>query len=150
MRLLSGLFTICALFSVRSLSAQAPQSRLMGRWELHLWVTGPASASAGPSSALGRIELGRLDVDSTSPAYSNGYSVTYDSTLMVMFGPPQLGPAQAVQKGPAGVELAFNPFIDHGAFRLSGRLRGDSIVGEWHRTNFADDGYRGSFAMVRR
>ena len=150
MKLLSGLLTIGALFPVPSLSAQAAAPQLLGSWELHLWVTGPASPSAGPSSARGRIELRRLDVDSTSPAYSNGYSVTYDSTLMLMFGPPRSGPAQAVQKGPAGVELVFNPFIDHGAFRLNGTLRGDSILGEWHRTNFADDGYRGSFTMVRR
>jgi hypothetical protein len=48
------------------------------------------------------------------------------------------------------VELAFNPFVDHGAFRLTGTIRGDSIIGEWQRTNFADDGYRGAFTMVRR
>jgi hypothetical protein len=90
-----------------------------------------------------------LDVDSTSPARLNGYSVAYDSTLQVMFGAPRLGPAQAMLKSGGVVELVFNPFIDHGAFRLSGVLRGDSIIGEWHRTNFADDGYRGAFTMVR-
>jgi hypothetical protein len=47
------------------------------------------------------------------------------------------------------VELAFNPLVDHGAFRLAGSMRGDSISGTWVRTNFANDGYRGRFALTR-
>jgi hypothetical protein len=78
------------------------------------------------------------------------YSVTYDTTLHVMLGASGFGPAQAVLTAQGKVELAFNPFVDHGAFRLTGAIRGDSIIGEWQRTNFADDGYRGAFTMVRR
>lgn len=100
--------------------------------------------------ARGSVELRRLDLGSAPSAGSDVYSVAYDSTLHVMFGTPRAGPAQAVLKGAGWVELAFNPFLDHGAFRLSGVLRGDTIAGEWLRTNFADDGYRGTFTMVRR
>jgi pimeloyl-ACP methyl ester carboxylesterase len=78
------------------------------------------------------------------------YNITYDTTLHFMLGPPKYGPAQAVLKAGGSVELAFNPLVDHGAFRLTGVVRGDSIVGSWHRTSFANDGYRGSFTMVRR
>jgi hypothetical protein len=77
------------------------------------------------------------------------YSVTYDTTLHVMLGPPRAGPAQAVLTPPNSVKLAFNPFVDHGAFRLTGVARGDTIAGVWQRTNFADDFYRGAFTMVR-
>jgi hypothetical protein len=111
-------------------------------------VTG--TTSTGPRAARGELELRRLDLGSAASAGSEVYSVAYDTTLHVLFGAPRAGPAQAVLKGPETVELAFNPFLDHGAFRLSGVLRGDTIAGEWLRTNFADDGYRGTFTMARR
>jgi hypothetical protein len=127
---------------------QTQGSPLAGKWQLSLWVTG-ATTSTGPRAARGDLELRRLDLGSAGSAGSDVYSVAYDTTLHVMFGAPRAGPAQAGLKGAGMVELAFNPFLDHGAFRLSGVLRGDSIVGEWLRTNFADDGYLGAFRMVR-
>ncbi len=132
-----------------SLVGQTQESPLVGKWQLSLWVTG-ATTSTGPRAAGGDLELRRLDLGSAASAGFDVYSVAYDTTLHVMFGAPKAGPAQAILKGRGTVELAFNPFLDHGAFRLSGVLRGDSIVGEWLRTNFADDGYLGSFRMVRR
>jgi hypothetical protein len=132
-----------------SLVGQTQGSPLAGKWQLSLWVTGPTT-STGPRAAGGDLELRRLDLGSAASTGSDVYSVAYDNTLHVIFGPPRAGPAQAVLKGTGTVELAFNPFLDHGAFRLSGVLRGDSIVGEWLRTNFADDGYLGAFRMVRR
>jgi hypothetical protein len=77
------------------------------------------------------------------------YSVTYDSTLHLMLGSPQYGPAQAELTARDSVKLSFNPFVDHGAFRLTGVVRNDSIVGKWLRTDFANDGYRGVFTLVR-
>jgi hypothetical protein len=142
------LLTLCALFPLQSVSGQAGTLPLAGNWELRLWVTGSAGQSAGPRRASGPIELRRLDLP--APSNAEVYSVSYDSTLHAMLGHPRFGPAQAVKTTPGRVELAFNPFVDHGAFRLSGAVQGDSIVGEWHRTNFADDGYRGEFIMIRR
>ena len=150
MKLWFGLLTLCALVRVEAVSAQTEASRLLGSWQLRLWVTGPAARSAGPRAASGRLELRRLDLGSDSPDARPVYSITYDTTLHAMFGTARFGPAQAVLAGEGKVELAFNPFVDHGAFRLTGAIRGDSIAGEWLRTNFADDGYRGAFIMVRR
>jgi hypothetical protein len=147
-RLLAGLLAFCAWLPQESVSAQAGAYPLEGRWELRLWVTGSAGQSAGPRRASGAIELQRLDLP--APSKAEVYSVSYDSTLHAMLGHPRFGPAQAVQTAPSRVELAFNPFVDHGAFRLAGTAQGDSIAGQWHRTNFADDGYRGEFIMVRR
>ena len=128
---------------------QADTPRLVGRWQLHLRVTGPAAKSAGPREASGPIELRRLSTGPVPRGLQWVYNITYDTTLHAMFGPPKSGPAQAVLKARDSVELAFNPFVDHGAFRLAGVIRGDSIVGTWHRTNFANDGYRGSFTLKR-
>jgi hypothetical protein len=66
-----------------------------------------------------------------------------------MFGPQRFGPAQAVLTADGAVELVFNPHIDHGSFLLNGLEHGDSVLGDWHRTNYADDGYEGLFALVR-
>ena len=150
MKLVCGLLALCAFLGGESGWAQTPASSLLGSWQLRLWVTGPAARSAGPRAASGQLELGWLDIGSGSPARRNVYSVTYDTTLHVMLGASGFGPAQAVLTAQGKVELAFNPFVDHGAFRLTGAIRGDSIIGEWQRTNFADDGYRGAFTMVRR
>lgn len=143
------LFIISAILPLESAWAQADESKLLGTWHLHLWVTGSADKSAGPRAANGRLELRRLDLPA-SPAPKAMYSVTYDTSLHAMFGAPRFGPAQAVLTPTGEVELAFNPFIDHGTFRLTGSIRGDSITGTWHRINFADDGYRGRFTLVRR
>lgn len=131
-------------------SGQPERSRLLGNWQLKLWVTGPAPSSAGPRAASGRVKLRRLDQKPGTSLHSEVYTVTYDTTLHEMLGTPRFGPAQAVRKSDGAVELVFNPFVDHGVFRLSGVVQGDSVVGEWQRTNFADDGYRGAFTMVRR
>jgi hypothetical protein len=148
MKLLSALIALCACVLAGSLLGQTEAPRLAGRWQLRLWVTGPTTRSE-PRAAGGRLELRRLEIGSAGSSRSEVYSVTYDTTLHVMLGAPRFGPAQAVLKDARTVELAFNPFVDHGAFRLRGALRGDSIIGEWQRTNFADDGYRGAFTMVR-
>lgn len=152
MQRLCGLliFCVCAVSPLESASGQGDASRLLGSWQLHLEVTGPAAQSAGPRQASGRLELRRLDMAPGSAAGQAVYSVTYGTTLHTMFGRPQAGPAQAVLKSKGRVELAFNPFLDHGAFRLTGVVQGDSIIGEWRRTNFANDGYEGTFTMKRR
>lgn len=152
MKRLCGLLIlcVCAISPLESASAQSDATRLLGSWQLHLEVTGPAAESAGPRQATGRLELRRLDLAPGSAAGQAFYSVTYDTTLHTMFGVPRAGPAQAVLKSKGRVELAFNPFLDHGAFRLTGAVQGDSIIGEWRRTNFANDGYQGTFKMKRR
>ena len=147
MKLLFTLIVLCAWFRVDALTGQTEAS-LRGSWHLRLWVTGPTTSSE-PRAGGGLLELRRLD--NAAPSRSQVvYSVAYDSSLHVMLGAPQFGPAQAVRKGGGTVEVFFNPFVDHGAFRLRGVLRGDSITGEWQRTNFADDGYQGRFTMVRQ
>ena len=148
MKILCALITLCFL-PVHSLVGQTTGSRLLGTWELSLWVTDSPAKSAGPRTASGVLELRRLEMEQAESDFSEIYSVTYDTTLHLMLGVPRAGPAQAVLKGRGTVELIFNPFVDHGAFRLAGVLRADSITGEWYRTNFADDRYRGSFRMVR-
>ena len=135
---------------VTPVSERAEMPKLVGSWQLRLWVTGPAAESAGPSEASGPIELRRTSDGPVPRGLQWVYNITYDTTLHAMFGPPKSGPAQAVRRARDSVQLAFNPLVDHGAFRLSGVFRGDSIIGSWHRTNFANDGYRGSFTMVRR
>ena len=152
MKRLSGLliFCVCAISPLESASGQSDATRLLGSWQLHLEVTGPAAEAAGPRQATGRLELRRLDLAPGSAAGQAVYSVTYDTTLHTMLGAPRAGPAQAVLKSKGRVELAFNPFLDHGAFRLTGAVQGDSIIGEWRRTNFANDGYQGTFKMKRR
>jgi hypothetical protein len=153
MKRLCGLLIVCvcAISPLESASGQSDATRLLGSWQLDLTVTGPAAKSAGPRQARGRLELRRLDIAPGSAVGQAFYSVTYDTTLHTMFGVPQAGPAQAVLKSKGRVELAFNPFLDHGAFRLTGAVQGDSIIiGEWRRTNFANDGYQGIFTMKRR
>jgi hypothetical protein len=149
MKLMLVLLTLSTLLCVDTVSAQSEPSRLLGSWQLSLSVTGQAPQSAGPRAASGKLDLQRL-TSSGSPSGSIVYSVSYDTTLHAMFGPQRFGPAQAVLTAAGAIELVFNPFVDHGAFRLRGMERGDSIVGEWHRTAYADDGYRGVFRMVRR
>lgn len=46
------------------------------------------------------------------------------------------------------VTVALNPAPDHGAVMMIGRLRGDSIVGEWYVTSYVSDG-GGRFRMRR-
>lgn len=130
-------------------SRQTEVVRLPGSWQLRLWVTGPAAESAGPREASGHIEVRRPTEGPVPRGLQWVYSVAYDTALHPMLGPPKSGPARAVLRPPDSVALAFNPLVDHGAFRLSGVIRGDSIIGSWHRTSFANDGYRGSFTMVR-
>ena len=149
MRLVCGLLALCAFLRGEPLWGQTEASSLLGRWQLRLWVTGPAARSAGLRAGSGQLELGWADLGSGAD-HRNVYGVTYDTTLHLMFGAPRFGPAQAVLTAEGKMDLAFNPFVDHGAFRLTGTIRGDSIIGEWQRTNFADDGYRGAFTMVRR
>ncbi len=144
------LIIFCGFSPVGPVWGQAEGSKVLGSWQLRLCVTGPAAASAGPREASGQIELRRMGTGPVPRGLQWVFSVTYDTTLHVMLGPPKSGRARAVLRARDSVELAFNPLVDHGAFRLTGVIRGDSIIGSWHRTNFADDGYRGSFTMVRR
>ena len=144
-----ALFILCGFSPAGPLPGQAAASKLPGSWQLRLWVTGPAAESAGPREASGPIELRRTSTGPVPRGLQWVYNITYDTTLHAMLGAPKSGPAQAVLRARDSVQLAFNPLIDHGAFRLAGVIRGDSIVGTWHRTNFANDGYRGSFTMVR-
>jgi hypothetical protein len=150
LKLVCTVLTLCAFFQIHHVSAQTEPSNLLGAWHLRLWVTGPAPESAGPRRASGLIELRREDMPPGAGAGHGVYRVTYDTTLHSMLGAPQAGPAQAALTAGDSVQLVFNPFIDHGAFRLTGLVRRDSIVGEWHRTSFADDGYRGEFTLIRR
>ncbi len=150
MKLGWALLIFGGLIPAAPLWGQRDASKLLGSWQLRLWVTGPAAASAGPREARGQIEVARLSAGPVPRGLQWVFSISYDTALHGMLGPPRSGPAQAVLKDRDSVSLAFNPLIDHGAFRLTGVIRGDSIIGTWHRTSFADDGYRGSFTMLRR
>ena len=149
MRLRWGLVIFCGFLPVGPVLGQTDGSKVLGSWQLRLWVAGPAAKSAGVREASGKIEVRRERTGPVPRGLQWVFSVTYDDALQGMFGPPKSGPAQAVLRARDSVELAFNPLIDHGAFRLAGVIRGDSIIGTWHRTSFADDGYRGLFTMVR-
>jgi hypothetical protein len=148
-KLISVLVTLSAFIYVDSVAAQTEASRLLGAWQLCLWVTGPATKSAGPSAASGELELKPV-TGPEAPTGSIVYNVRYDTTFQAIFGSQQFGPARAVLTAGGWLELVFNPLVDHGAFHLNGHERGDSIVGEWYRTNYADDGYRGAFTLIRR
>jgi hypothetical protein len=150
MKLRWALLMFCGFLPVGPVWGQREGSKVLGSWQLRLWVTGPAAEAAGPREASGQIEVRRQSTGPVPRGLQWVFSVTYDNALHVMLGPPKSGPAHAVLRARDTVELAFNPLVDHGAFRLTGVIRSDSIIGTWHRTNFADDGYRGSFTMVRR
>lgn len=151
--LLAGVLVGCSRAVPEPIWQATPEPHLEGAWLLELQVTGKYSGSS-PKRARGTIVLrcmGATESGAIQRPCTAGYAVQLgDSALRRMIGPEVFGAPRAMTDPNGWVELWFNPNVDHGAFRLRGVARGDSVIGEWTRASFVDDGYAGRFVLARK
>ena len=151
--LLAGVLVGCSRGLPEPIWQVTPEPQLNGAWLLELQVTGKYSGSS-PKRAKGAIALRckvAMEPGAIQRPCTAGYAVQLgDSALRRMIGPEVSGAPWAMTDPNGLVELWFNPNVDHGAFRLRGVARGDSVIGEWARGSFIDDGYTGRFVLARR
>jgi hypothetical protein len=145
-----GVFLGCTSRLPEATWRPGPEPNIEGTWILELQVIGSYKGGAS-RHAKGGLDLHcNVSAPKQEGRPCSDYSVTYDSTLRSMLGPEVYGPPGAATTADGLVHLWFNPRLDHGKVDLQGMVRGDSVIGEWRITSYADDGYAGRFVLARR
>lgn len=167
--MLSGVAERSVRREVRMHRVDAPCCDLRGEWRIRLDLDSPSGQHPNPAgrhtSGTLRLEtafqtsmgepivdeivrpvIGRFDVD-LAPFFGGPYAKDV-STTVFGGGPDLLREVSATVPHTDSVYLGFIPRMSHGGLSLSGRIRNDTIRGEWIQNAYCC-GATGRFEMVR-